>query len=60
MKQPYTVLVIDDSTYVRMAATKMLKEMEFGKIDSAENGKTGLDKFRSMHPHIVLLDGIMP
>jgi YesN/AraC family two-component response regulator len=60
MKHPYTVLVIDDSTYIRMSATRMLKEMDFDKIEVAENGKVGLDKFRSTHPHIVLLDGVMP
>jgi YesN/AraC family two-component response regulator len=43
-----------------MSATKMLKEMEFDRIDVAEDGKVGLDKFRLTHPHIVFLDGVMP
>jgi two-component system, chemotaxis family, chemotaxis protein CheY len=60
MKRPQRVLVIDDSTYIRMSATKMLKEMEFDNIDMAEDGKVGLEKFRSTHPNIVLLDGVMP
>jgi two-component system chemotaxis response regulator CheY len=60
MKRPERVLVIDDSTYIRMSATKMLKEMEFDNIETAEDGKVGLDKFRSTHPNIVLLDGVMP
>ncbi len=60
MQHPQKVLIIDDSTYIRMSAAKTLKEMGFGEVDSAENGKVGLDKFRSMHPHIVLLDGVMP
>ncbi len=38
----------------------MLKEMEFDNIETAEDGKVGLDKFRSTHPNIVLLDGVMP
>jgi two-component system chemotaxis response regulator CheY len=60
MKNPQRILVIDDSTHIRMTAMKMLKEMEFDNIDTAEDGKVGLDKFRSMHPDIVLLDGVMP
>jgi two-component system, chemotaxis family, chemotaxis protein CheY len=60
MKHQQTVLVIDDSTYIRIATTKMLKEMEFDKIDTAENGKVGLDKFKLTHPQIVILDGVLP
>jgi two-component system chemotaxis response regulator CheY len=60
MKQPYRVLVIDDSAFIRMSVTRMLKEMGFGHIDTADNGRVGLEKFRSSDPQIVILDGIMP
>jgi two-component system, chemotaxis family, chemotaxis protein CheY len=60
MKRPQKILIIDDSTYIRMSATKLLKEMEFDNVDAAEDGKVGLEKFRLTHPDIVLLDGIMP
>jgi two-component system chemotaxis response regulator CheY len=60
MKHPEKVLIIDDSAYVRMSATKMLKELEFDTVDTAEDGQVGLDKFRTMQPDIVILDGIMP
>jgi two-component system chemotaxis response regulator CheY len=60
MKHPQRILIIDDSTYIRMSATKMLKELGFDSIDTADNGQVGLDKFRSAHPQIVLLDGVMP
>jgi two-component system chemotaxis response regulator CheY len=60
MKQPYRILVIDDSAFIRMSVTKMLKEMGFEHIDTADNGRVGLEKFRSSDPQIVILDGIMP
>jgi CheY-like chemotaxis protein len=60
MTYPYKVLVIDDSAFIRMSATRMLKEMGFTNVDTAENGHSGLDKFRATDPQIVILDGIMP
>jgi two-component system chemotaxis response regulator CheY len=60
MKHPYRVLVIDDSAFIRMSAMKMLKEMGFERIDTADNGQVGLEKCRSFDPHIVILDGVMP
>jgi CheY-like chemotaxis protein len=56
----YSVLIVDDSPYIRMSVSKMLRDMGFEKIEIAEDGKTGLDKFRSSNPLIVILDNIMP
>jgi two-component system chemotaxis response regulator CheY len=60
MKHPHRILIIDDSSFIRMSATRMLKEMEFEQIETADNGQIGLEKFRLFIPHIVILDGIMP
>jgi YesN/AraC family two-component response regulator len=60
MKHPHRVLIIDDSSFIRMSATRTLKEMEFEHIETADNGQIGLEKFRLFIPHIVILDGIMP
>ena len=60
MKAPHTALVVDDSPFIRMSATKLLKELGLADVHSADNGRTGLEQFRLLHPDIVILDGVMP
>lgn len=60
MSFPYRVLAIDDSPHIRILMTKLLKRFGFESVETAENGKVGLEKFDSFKPHAVFLDGIMP
>lgn len=60
MSFPYRVLAIDDSPHIRILMTKLLKRFGFEWVETAENGKVGLEKFQSFKPHAVFLDGIMP
>ena len=60
MSFPYRVLAIDDSPHIRILMTKLLKRFGFESVETAENGKLGLEKFHSFKPHAVFLDGIMP
>jgi len=60
MSPSYRVLVVDDSAHMRILLTKSLKLLGFEQIESAENGRVGVEKFMSFKPHIVFLDGIMP
>jgi CheY-like chemotaxis protein len=60
MPYSYRVLAIDDSPHFRMLMSKLLKRFGFETIDTAENGKVGLQKFATFKPDVIFLDGIMP
>ena len=60
MNHPPGILIIDDSSYIRMSASRMLKDLGYRDVDTADDGKSGLDKFRTSHPHLVILDGVLP
>ena len=60
MNSDYTALIIDDSVQYRTIITKLLKNLGFEKIETAEDGRLGVDKARSLKPHLIYLDGIMP
>ena len=55
------VLVVEDSSFARMAVTKvvggLLPQAEFFE---ATDGKTGLALFQTMRPELVLTDLLMP
>jgi PAS domain S-box-containing protein len=53
------VLVIDDDTFLRESICSYLEDSDFS-LSEADNGKVGLDKFRSENPDVVLLDLRMP
>ena len=56
----YRVLDIDDSAQYRIIIPKLLESMGFQNIQTSEDGASGLEKARSLKPHLVYLDGIMP
>ena len=56
----YRVLAIDDSPHFRILMSKLLKRFGFETIETAENGKAGLEKFATFKPDVIFLDGIMP
>ncbi|MCI0706977.1 MAG: response regulator [Ignavibacteriae bacterium] len=60
MNKPYSILVVDDSPHMRILISRLLKNRGFEKVESAENGLRGLEKFKTLDPEVVFLDGIMP
>ena len=60
MNSDYRTLIIDDSAQYRMIISKFLKNLGFENIETAEDGRLGVDKARSLKPHLVYLDGVMP
>lgn len=60
MSSGYRALAIDDSPHVRILMAKLLKRFGFETVETAENGKVGLEKFGSFKPDAIFLDGIMP
>jgi DNA-binding response OmpR family regulator len=51
-------IIEDDEAISQMYRIKF--EAEGYEVETAENGKLGLELCRDMHPHIVLLDLMMP
>ena len=60
MSTSYRALAIDDSPHVRILMAKLLKRFGFEGVETAENGKVGLEKCDSLKPDAIFLDGIMP
>ena len=55
-----TVLIIDDSAFMRMLIKRMLENNGLRIIGEAENGKVGVDLFRELQPDLVTMDITMP
>lgn len=60
--KPYTVMVIDDSSTIRVAEKKILLSEGFDVVVEAESGADALAKLKSYKesPDIILLDFEMP
>lgn len=55
------VLVIDDSAFMRRLFTKTINnDPELEVIDTARNGKKGLEKIKKLKPDVITLDVEMP
>lgn len=55
-----TVLIIDDSFYMRSVLRKYLEAVGYDIIGEAENGEQGIDMALSLKPAIITLDIILP
>ena len=53
------ILVIDDDPFILDMYVLKFKDQGF-EIDTATDGKMGLEKIKSFKPNIVLLDVVMP
>lgn len=56
------ILIVDDETFIRLLLHRTLEdlEMEGVEIHFAEDGLSGLEMARRLHPDLVLLDLMMP
>lgn len=55
------VLVVDDSTFMRGALVRMIaKDSRFDVIDTAVNGKEGVEKAQALRPDVMTMDVEMP
>lgn len=54
------ILVVDDSSLMRMGLTRSLKTLGFENVTGASNGKEALEKIRTGHLDLILLDIEMP
>ncbi|MDQ6831044.1 MAG: chemotaxis response regulator protein-glutamate methylesterase [Gemmatimonadota bacterium] len=61
VREPRTVLVVDDSAFMRKLVSEMIAGCaEFRVVGTARNGHDALRKIHALDPHIVTLDIEMP
>ncbi|NOZ77660.1 MAG: response regulator [Acidobacteria bacterium] len=59
MSEEKIVVVVDDSPTVRETIAFILKAKGY-EVRTATNGREGVDLIRSLHPKVVMVDGMMP
>lgn len=60
MMEAKTVLLADDSVFLRTVMKNLLEEHGFRVIEEAENGNEAIEKYRKANPDIVIMDIAMP
>lgn len=53
------ILIVDDAEFLRVRLTKML-DSEGHEVVQAENGLVAVEKYKELHPDVVLMDVTMP
>ncbi len=56
----HTVLVVDDTLFIRETIKRMIAEQGFDVIGEAENGEEAIEQYKKLHPDIVTMDITMP
>jgi DNA-binding NarL/FixJ family response regulator len=56
----HTILIADDSPFIREGLCKFFEQQDFNVCGEAENGKEAVDKAQELHPDLILLDLSMP
>ncbi len=55
-----TILIADDLSFMRMIQKEILTERGYTVAGEAADGLEAVEKFKSLHPDLVLLDITMP
>ncbi|MCL2187556.1 MAG: response regulator [Defluviitaleaceae bacterium] len=55
----HTVLIVDDSDFLRVAIRNLLEKHGFTVVGEAHNGKVGLDMYKELRPNAVVMDVTM-
>ncbi|MFJ7953719.1 response regulator [Lysinibacillus sp. NPDC096418] len=55
-----TVLVVDDTLFMRVAISNMFNEWGYDVVGNAVNGKEAVAKYRELQPDLVTMDVTMP
>ncbi len=54
------ILIADDLSFMRMIQKEILTERGYTVVGEAADGREAVEKFKSLHPDLVLLDITMP
>lgn len=54
------ILIVDDLEFMRSAIKDILNEKSGYAIEEAENGRIGIEKYKTFRPDVVLMDITMP
>ncbi|MBC8544571.1 response regulator [Bianquea renquensis] len=54
------ILICDDAAFMRMMIKDIVKREGYTVAGEAENGRVAIEKYKSLHPSLVLLDSVMP
>jgi len=54
------VLIVDDSSFQRKLIKYALQREGFEILDEAETGDDAVEKFRQLHPPLVIMDIVLP
>lgn len=55
-----TVLIVDDSAFMRMLLKEKLEKIGEMKVYEASNGAEAIEEYKRLKPDLVLLDIVMP
>lgn len=55
-----TVLIVDDTLFMRVKVGNMFKEWGFEVVGEAANGKEAVELFKQYQPDLVMMDVTMP
>jgi len=55
-----TVLIVDDTKFMRNILKNILKKKDLEVVGEASNGREAIERFRELKPDIVTMDIIMP
>ncbi|MDF2939102.1 MAG: response regulator [Paenibacillaceae bacterium] len=56
----HTILVVDDTKFMRKMLTDMLKQFGYKVVGEADNGRQAVQKFNELRPDVVMMDITMP
>ena len=54
------ILIVDDSTYLRVMIKKILRKIGHTIVAEASNGQEALEAYKSHKPDLVTMDVVMP
>ncbi|MFW5788191.1 MAG: response regulator [Bacillota bacterium] len=55
-----SILIIDDSAFMRVNIINIIKEMNLEVAGQASNGQEGIEKYKKLKPDLVIMDITMP
>ena len=54
------ILLVDDASYMRLLIKEMIKNENYEIVAEASSGEIAIEKYKQLHPDLVILDLLMP